>query len=129
MYARMYVRNERKCVRRCATEKEASRKSNANTKEYSDCVVLTYISLSQTTEYILPNSIGIALHNFLHARSSFLFLSFSPFLFFSFFFSFYLHVSVSLASYKLLSNRKFFINIKHVYKHRLITSVFTIIYD
>jgi len=45
-----------------------------------DGVVLTYISLSQTTEYILPNSISIALHNFLHARS------FSPFL--SLFFSF-----------------------------------------
>jgi len=88
-------------------------------KECSDSVVLAYSFLSQTTEYILPNSIDIALHNFLHARSSSL----------SLFFSFYLHVSVSLASYMLLSNRKFFINIKHVYKHRLITSVFTIIYD
>jgi len=39
-------------------------------QECSDDVVLTYISLSQTTEYILPNSIGIALHNFLHVRSS-----------------------------------------------------------
>jgi len=113
--------------------------------------------LSQTTEYILPNSIGIALHNSLHARS-FYFVSFpspplppflsSSYLSLSLFFSSRTHSHPLIRAFShtayfsfplsffffidilyILSNHKFLINIKHVYKHRLITSVFTIIYD